>query len=54
MAGKKIAYSLEFRDGKQKADFEKICRANGITMRYILLKLIDELNIEKRRVGLMP
>ena len=54
MAVKKSAYSLEFRNSKQKADFEKICRTNGITMRYALLQLIDEFNVEKRRAGLMP
>ncbi len=54
MAVKKSAYSLEFRDSKQKTEFEKICRANDISMRYALLKLIDEFNVEKRRAGLMP
>ncbi len=54
MAEKKNCYPLEFRDAKQKAEFEKICRANDISMRYALLKLIDEFNIEKRRAGLMP
>ena len=54
MAENKNTYSLRFKDNKQKKDFEKICLLNGITMRYALMKLIDEFIVAKRRAGLMP